>query len=257
MPKQQVSGRGQNVGIQLGAGDDKSEPVAHHLCLGDADPLALIESVNKRREKIGALFLRVFAGHAAVEGASDDAPVALASFPRHAEEEKTQYSIQGAKPTQRNADRAELGVEEVPLDPGVLIHVFQAVCKGLTETEVGDGVESRIAIELCEVNFIIATFTTACLPKDPRYQLGCILLDDGCLRTQGLVGEAVAEHATYPAVCVALSSEERMRTVQRRCLAVWIFEKEWFGRVEVLPCLGESGCEFIGRDADHGPILIM
>lgn len=128
VPKQQVCGRGQYIGIQLGAGDDKSEPVAHHLCLGDADPLALIESVNKRREKIGALLLRVIAGHAAIEGAGDDAPVALASLPRHTEEEKTQYSIQGAKPTQRNADRAELGVEEVPLDPGVLIHLSQAVC---------------------------------------------------------------------------------------------------------------------------------
>lgn len=126
VPKQQVSGRGQYVGIQLGAGDDKSEPVAHHLCLGDSDPLALIKSVNKRREKIGTLLLRVVAGHAAIECAGDDAPVALASLPRHAEEEKTQYGIQGAKPAQCNADRAELGVEEVPLDPGVLIHVLQA-----------------------------------------------------------------------------------------------------------------------------------
>lgn len=126
VPKQQVSGRRQDVGIQLGAGDDKSEPVAHHLCLGDSDPLALIESVDKRREKIGTLLQRIVAGHAAIECAGNDAPVALARLPRHAEEEKTQYGIQGTKPTQRNADRAELGVEEVPLDPGVLIHVLQA-----------------------------------------------------------------------------------------------------------------------------------
>lgn len=36
-----------------------------------------------------------------------------------------------------------------------------------------------------------------------------------------------------------------------------VFEKEWLGSVEVLPRLGEGGCEFIWRDANHGSILFV
>lgn len=56
---------------------------------------------------------------------------------------------------------------------------------------------------------------------------------------------------------VALGSEEGVRTVQRGRLTVWVLEEEWFGRVEILPRLGEGCCELIRRDADHGPILFM